>query len=283
MISFILTASLTLISAIFAEILDLFEYVEESPSSSPLDGFLRLVYSFVPFRINHDGRKIVRRVLEQFISSLSDQQLVTGIAILSAGWIRHTQEKLYHCAMIMDLAWMSSNTHLLTLSVLHDFFKPHREIRYWRLTLMICNFVMLFVANVYSGISTWYDDFAYPAQCDFDAVNQDPSWIGGMPARYAYASAALLVYGYLRGIVGLFPGIWRPVTAYYKAHVLRLLDHCFDTGIRHHSKVLYMNQTASIKVTRSFLGLILLLYELTYIVVNMAFSESHLLLSSSTG
>jgi len=69
-----------------------------------LDGFLRLIYRFIPCRINHDGRKIARKVLEKFVLSLSDQQLVTGIAILSAGWIRHSQEKLYHFAMIMDLA-----------------------------------------------------------------------------------------------------------------------------------------------------------------------------------
>jgi len=127
------------------QILDLVDYVEESPPLSPFDKFLRLVYRFVPFRINHDERRIVRSVLEKFVLSLSDQQLVTGIAILSAGWIRHTQEKLYHFAMILDLAWMSSNTHLLTLTVLHDYFVQHHDIRYWRLALMACNFVMLFV------------------------------------------------------------------------------------------------------------------------------------------
>lgn len=217
-------------------------------------------------------------VLERFVLSLSDQQLVTGIAILSAGWIRHTQEKLYHFAMIMDLAWMSSNTHLLTLGVLHDYFVKHREMRYWRLTLMVCNFVMLFVANVYSGTSTWYDDFAYPAQCEFDAVNQDPSWIGGEPARYAYSNAGLLMYGYVRGIVGLFPGIWKPVTSYYKGHFLRPLDRYFDSGIRHHSKLLHLDQTLSVRLTRLLLGLILVLYEVAYTVVQTVF---HIITSSA--
>ena len=166
---------------------------------------------------------------------------------------------------------MSSNTHLLTLAVLHDYFMKHHEIRYWRLTLMICNFVMLFVANVYSGISTWYDDFAYPAQCDFDAINRDPSWFGGEPARYAYTNAALLVYGYVRGIGGLFPGIWKPVTAYYRGHVLRRLDRYFDSGIRYHSKLLQLHQTRSVQIVRLSLGLTLWLYEVIYTLVHMGF------------
>ena len=253
------------------QILDLVDYVEESPPLSPFDKFLRLVYRFVPFRINHDERRIVRSVLEKFVLSLSDQQLVTGIAILSAGWIRHSQEKLYHFAMILDLAWMSSNTHLLTLTVLHDYFVQHHDIRHWRFALMACNFVMLFVGNVYSGISSWYDDFAYPAQCDFDVVDQAPSTIGGVPARYSKSSAVLLMYGYAGAIVGLFPGIWRPVTAYYRGHVQRHLDHYFDSGIRYHSTLLQLQQTPSVKLRRLLLGLILGLYEVAYSVLNMIF------------
>ena len=260
-----------MISAITAQILDLIDYVEESPTLRPFDGFLHLLYGFLPCRINRSERKIARTVLEKFTLSLSDQQLVTGIAILLAGWIRHTEEKVYHFAIILDLAWMSSNTHLLTLGVLHDYFLKHREIRYWRLALMFCTFVMLFIANVYSGISTWYDDFAYPAQCDIDAVNQDPSSIGGVPARYAYTSAAFLMYGYGRGIVSLFPGIWKPISAYYRHHILRRLDHYFDSGIRYDSKLSHLKQTLSTKTGRLLLGLVLVLYEVIYTFVNMVF------------
>lgn len=178
----------------------------------------------------------------------------------------------------MDLAWMSSNTHLLTLAVLHDYSMKHHELRYWRLTFMICNFIMLFVANVYSGISTWYDDFAYPAQCDFDAVNRDPSQLGGVPARYAYVNAGFLVYGYVRGIVGLFPNIWKPAAAWYKGRFLRHLDRYFDSGIRYHSKLLHLDQTLSVKTTRLLLGLALTLYELAYTVVRMGF---HIITSSA--
>jgi hypothetical protein len=58
---------------------------------------------------NQSRWKIAKKVLERFVLSLSDQQLVTGIAILSAGWIRHSKEKVYDFQMITDLAWMSSN------------------------------------------------------------------------------------------------------------------------------------------------------------------------------
>lgn len=238
------------------QILDLVDYVQEPPGLNPFDKLLRFVYWFVPCRLDHDGRKVARDVLEKLILSLSDQQLVTGVAILSAGWIRHTQEKLYHFAMIMDLAWMSSSTHLLTLAVLPDYFSKYHEIRYWRLTLMLCNFAMQFVGSIYSAVSPWFDDFAYPAQCEFDAVNRDPSRLRGPQSGWAYFGAVALLFGYAKGMVGLFPGIWRP-TAYSRRPGLRHLDHYFDSGHRYHSMLLQLHQTWSVRLRRLLLGLIL--------------------------
>ena len=270
-LGFVLTASLTLISAIFALTLDLTEYVEESPPLSPFDSFLRLLYRCLPWKLNRLRRKIAKKVLQSFVLSLSDQQLITGIAILSAGWIRHREEKLYHFAMIMDLAWMSSNAHLLSLELLREHFAKHHQTPYWRVTLMGCNFVMLFVANFYSGVATWYDDFAYPAQCNIDAVNDDPSVIGGESARYTYATMVLLVHGYIRAVVVLFPSLLQPLAAYYRDSILQRLDRYFDRGIRCHSKMSQSHQSLVVDIKRMLLGLILGLYELSYTTIDRGF------------
>lgn len=258
-----------MISAIFGQFLDLIDYVENSPRLSPVDSFLCILYRSIPWRINHDGRKIAKKVLERFVLSLSDQQLVTGIAILSAGWIRHSKEKVYDFQMITDLAWMSSNTHLLAVGFLRDYFKKHQDTRYWRLTIMGCNFVLLFVANIYTGELYWFDDFAYPAQCDFDAINHDPSWIAGQPARYMYSSMALLLYGYVRGLVPLFPGLWQPVAAWLKDHIRRRMDRWFDHGTRYHRRLLHSHRTRAVELARMLPGVMLALYEISYTAIHM--------------
>lgn len=136
---------------------------------------------------------------------------------------------------------------------------------------MFCTFAMLFVGNIYSGMSSWYEDFAYPAQCEFDAVNRDTSRLRGQQSGGAYFDAVLLVCAYGLAMVGLFPGIWKHVTAYYRLHVLRHLDHYFDSGIRHHSTLLHLQQTPSVELKRLLLVLILRLYEAAYSIFKMIF------------
>jgi hypothetical protein len=113
------------------------------------------------------------------------------------------------------------------------------------------------------------DDFAYPAQCDFDAINHDPSWIAGQPARYMYSSMALLLYGYVRGLVPLFPGLWQPVAAWLKDHIRRRMDRWFDHGTRYHRRLLHSHRTRAVELARMLLGVMLALYEISYTAIHM--------------
>lgn len=58
-----------------------------------------------------DARK---EAATQFILTLSDQQLVTGLAILIAGVSDPTHLSKYEFTVVMALAWFSSTTHLTT-------------------------------------------------------------------------------------------------------------------------------------------------------------------------
>ncbi|ERF73172.1 hypothetical protein EPUS_03013 [Endocarpon pusillum Z07020] len=63
-------------------------------------------------------------IIEQLIYGLSDQQLVTGLAVLTAGFVRWNTVLTYHLEIVTDLGFISSNTHLATLAALG---KPLRE------------------------------------------------------------------------------------------------------------------------------------------------------------
>lgn len=106
-------------------------------------------------------------VLESFLLSLSDQQLLTGLAVLIAGFGRWNRIQVYHWELVTDLAFVSSNTHIATLAVLRKYFREpkHKWIRAWRATAMVLLGIVLFVANAYSGYRYWYNYIAWPMRC----------------------------------------------------------------------------------------------------------------------
>ena len=58
-----------------------------------------------------------RHGVEAFILTLSDQQLVTGLAILIAGYVK-CDISVYSFRNVSAIAWFSCTTHLATLTVL---------------------------------------------------------------------------------------------------------------------------------------------------------------------
>ncbi|KAL8670231.1 MAG: hypothetical protein Q9168_005219 [Polycauliona sp. 1 TL-2023] len=77
------------------------------------------------------------RALERFILTLSDQQLVTGLAILIAGYMETCSLPLYYFNIVASLAWFSSATHLATLGALQDYLIHNPVVRNWRVVAMI--------------------------------------------------------------------------------------------------------------------------------------------------
>ena len=69
------------------------------------------------------------RFIEKIILNLSDQLLLTGTAILIAGFWTHCSISVYHFAMISDLAWFASNVHLITIVVLSQYLRDRPVLR----------------------------------------------------------------------------------------------------------------------------------------------------------
>jgi hypothetical protein len=89
-----------------------------------------------------DDMKI--EALQRLILALSDQQLITGLAILAAGIIKSCTISWWEFQVVVSLAWFSSTTHLSTLVILWDYLQQHRVLMYWRVGGMLCMLVVLF-------------------------------------------------------------------------------------------------------------------------------------------
>ena len=106
------------------------------------------------------------RGLERFLLALSDQQLVTGLAVLIAGYTNRCSRSLYHFDIIAALGWFSSTTHLSTLAVLRAYMVDHPQVRNWRAMAMLGVFSLLAVSQIgtYSTQSNYL-----PVQCAFES------------------------------------------------------------------------------------------------------------------
>ena len=140
----------------------------------PDDGLLNeldrnLLRRWGPFRALIENRSQHKQyeAIQHFVLTLSDQQIVTGLAIFIIGYSRHCTIFTYHFFIIVALGWFSSTTHLSTLTVLNDYFKNASTLRYTRLLGMLSTFMMLFVGLLvlYTGL-----DFQVRVQCRFHRI-----------------------------------------------------------------------------------------------------------------
>lgn len=76
-----------------------------------------------PSRKATKGQEFGARVIEKIILNLSDQLLLTGSAVLIAGFWTHCSISVYHFVLVSDLAWFASICHLTTVAVLEDYLR----------------------------------------------------------------------------------------------------------------------------------------------------------------
>lgn len=140
------------------------------------------------------------RALERFVLALSDQQLVTGLAVLIAGYINRCTMSVYHFNIVTALAWFSSTTHLSTLAVLRVYLINHQGVRNWRVAAMLGILGLLVFAQFGSLCDT--SNNGLPVQCILES-----SWLGSRdPAQLALVLVivAFLVNSYSNRIGRLY-------------------------------------------------------------------------------
>ncbi|KAL8694908.1 MAG: hypothetical protein Q9224_003486 [Gallowayella concinna] len=153
------------------------------------------------FRVKEERTEFWQPIMEHLVLTLSDQQLIVGVAILVAGWVKHCSISVYHFTIVSELAVFSSNTHMTSLNVLQVYLVERPSLRDWRVFFMLLIFVMLMVAFVLEGHVEWFISWNSHAQCLFDDLIGN---IGGESAQFMTANIVLLFYGYSTSIFRLY-------------------------------------------------------------------------------
>ncbi|KAK4449659.1 hypothetical protein QBC34DRAFT_404587 [Podospora aff. communis PSN243] len=151
--------------------------------------------------------------LNKCIVMFADIQIVTGIAILIAGYSTLTCGiSAYHWQLVVDLAWFSSVTHLAALTFLRRYLHNRPLEKWCRVALMLVMLALLSVAAGPTAKFTWLLDSlreveglqAHPAShaiCFYRAsITMDREGIQSLAIIIL-----LLVYGYAIRIAKLSP------------------------------------------------------------------------------
>ncbi len=146
---------------------------------------------------------------------MSDQQLITGIALLGSGFSQlKCSISAYPWQTTISLVWFSSFTHLATLTFLRRYLHMNSPLRSWRLGLMTILVVSLIAALIPTGKRSWliYPQYAgIPAWCFFrDSVDGLPYPILRTGVGYVFYGGSMglsifvLVFSYATRALKLF-------------------------------------------------------------------------------
>lgn len=147
-LSFLLAAIATTAASIVAAILD--ARLDDPKSFFPLQLLFWMRHN-VPLPA-HGREDRWRRTLDSLILSLADLQLITGFALLIAGYVTVfkgvTARDIHnaHWTLIVYMSCLSSSTHLAAVLTLRKYFDDHKKIAVLRIYLILAFSALLVVA-----------------------------------------------------------------------------------------------------------------------------------------
>ena len=138
----------------------------------------------------------------------SDQQIVTGIALLASGYTQLPSGlDAYHWQIVVYLAWYSSFTHLTTLTVMRTYFQDNPATRSWRVFFMLVTVALLGIALLPTGNQFWLYE-GVPALCFFRGRNFNKQIFGlyfSAQGPSMIVSILVLFFGYVTRMIKLWP------------------------------------------------------------------------------
>jgi hypothetical protein len=153
-----------------------------------------------------------QEALSRFILTLSDQQLVTGLATMVGVVANQRILSLYEFSVALSLAWFSSTTHLATLDALLQYFREHRTVRNWRVGGMLSLLILLSYCLFLEMFAQTRLELPVPIQCYFSQTANSPANQGDLGTFYTMSiiSTCLTFYilwgGYILRIGKLYDG-----------------------------------------------------------------------------
>jgi hypothetical protein len=192
-IAFVATAGITLVLSVVALLIDAFCGLSYTDKGSK--------------RIKTQKKQINwRKIVERLVLSLSDQQLVTGTAILCVGLYCIPASRghisFYHFTLVTDLAWFSSNTHQLAVMVLRNYFEKYYVLKIWRGLSMLVMGLLLAICTGLTSVEPPNGVYNCPAEC----VIHDFSFssLSGRPLGFMIVNLLFLLWGYSVALGPLF-------------------------------------------------------------------------------
>ncbi|KUJ08103.1 uncharacterized protein LY89DRAFT_789336 [Mollisia scopiformis] len=106
-----------------------------------------------------ENTKLWGEAFQKLVLSMSDQQIITGIALMVSAITRlRCGISAYHWQITIYLVWFSSFTHLATLTFLRGYLHENSPMRVWRFCFMNILILLLLAALVPTGNRNWLPD-----------------------------------------------------------------------------------------------------------------------------
>ncbi len=130
--------------------------------------------------IGKDEEKLIEDN-ENLLLSLSDQQLVTGLAIMVALYLKTCSVSVFSFQIAVSVAYFSCCIHISTLTVLRDYFEKHKLMCYIRIGAMIALVSALLASIVLSQSYTFNTNPDWHFACAFNGftffVSNQTRWL----------------------------------------------------------------------------------------------------------
>ncbi|KIX03063.1 uncharacterized protein Z518_06613 [Rhinocladiella mackenziei CBS 650.93] len=144
---------------------------------------------------DHEHRLDRIKVLESFMISVSDQILVSEIAILVAAFSRSSDLSIYSANMVTSLALLASSVHLATLPVIKDYSQSNIVITTAKIVLMMLACLSLVTLLIFQASATWYQHAYF--KCGVRALRVPSDALTGIDA---YLFPLLVLYAHYEAI-----------------------------------------------------------------------------------
>ncbi|TKA71813.1 hypothetical protein B0A55_06915 [Friedmanniomyces simplex] len=213
--AFFATAFITLVAVLFAYVTDALDDDLLNELDRKVIADLSRLYSWRPKRPAQPNatssesdaeasKELRKEAIAQFILALSDQQLVTGLAILIAAVSEPDRLTGYEFGVVLSLAWFSSITHLATLDALRSKLGSLRRLRDARVAGMLAVLVLLIYTLVISTVA----EYTVPVGCLFRPSNGAYGWGFCSVTRYTSVGLvlALIIIQYAIRLQDLYTG-----------------------------------------------------------------------------
>lgn len=196
-----MSAGFALLSLLVSNILNNVENCE----GNRIDSFFSSAFDRLKlFPVTEKRQKLWLPVAQRISLSLSNQQLLTGLASLFAGLLQIRSLSFYHFEMLTRLASISSVVHLIMLSMTRKYYwqKERRVSRIWQISLMVVMFAEIVACVIIRGLTDSSRSWEFPLPCL--AAENLIGFPSGKKAFWMASELFLICYQYIFGILGLF-------------------------------------------------------------------------------